>query len=355
MRVLLSTTAMHEERTVGGVLRYALELHHGLAVEHVTTEMLTGVHSCPALEGLERSTGWYRPAVPSKLKLAATLAVETALAPRHDVVHRLSYPPRRARTGRAPLLVTIYDMIPELFPEQFPTVSRIAARKRFWCQRADAVIAISETTAADVVTMLGIDARKVRAIPLGARPVPPATSSTPPRRDDLVLHVGTRHGYKNFGLLAHGFAQARHTADLHLVCAGPPATQEETDLLDRLGVSSRVTFCRPSDDELAALYRSATVTVCPSRYEGFGLPVLEAMGHRSPVIAAKAGSLPEVAGGAALLVDPDAPEELAAALDRLLEDTALRARLVEQGNARAVAYPWERTVAATAAVYREVA
>lgn len=355
MRVLLTTTAMHEERAVGGVLRYALELHHGLPAEGVTTEMLTGVHSCSALDGLERSTGWYRPAVPSKAKLTATLAVEAALAPRHDVVHRLSYPPRGARTGRAPLLVTIYDMIPELFPEQFPTVSRIAARKRYWCHRADMVIAISETTAADVVTMLGIDATKVRAIPLGVRPAAAETQPTTPRRDDLVLHVGTRHGYKNFGLLARGFAQARHAAELQLICAGPPATREETALLEQLGVGGRVTFCRPSDAELAALYRGATVTVCPSRYEGFGLPVLEAMGHHSPVIAAKAGSLPEVAGGAALLVDPDAPDELAAAIDRLVEDDALRTRLVDDGNERAAAYPWERTVAATAALYREVA
>jgi glycosyltransferase involved in cell wall biosynthesis len=174
-----------------------------------------------------------------------------------------------------------------------------------------------------------------------------------------VLYQGTLQPRKNVETLVRAYARLRSQgSDDHiLVLAGPRGWQYEPifELIRQLGLEAYVTF--PGfvpDDELALWYSSAAVFAFPSRYEGFGLPLLEAMACGAPVVSSSASSLPEVVGDAGVLVDPSDVEGLCSALCQLLEDEPRRQALAAAGRVRAQTFSWRRTASETVQVYREV-
>jgi glycosyltransferase involved in cell wall biosynthesis len=230
---------------------------------------------------------------------------------------------------------------------------------------------VSEATKADLVEILRVPPSKVVVIheavgPEFARPQSPEAVDAVVRRYGLrrpyCLFVGNLEPRKNLPRLIEAFAEVRRRAgaegrSAQLVLAGTRAwlhggifrAVEAHGLADAVAFTDYV----PRGD-LPALYAGATCFVFPSLYEGFGLPVLEAMAAGAPVVAARAGSIPEVAGDAALLVDARVPDEIAAAIEAVLTDGALRARLVARGRARAAQFEWNTVARRTLAVYDAV-
>src|SRR5262249_11787819 len=144
--------------------------------------------------------------------------------------------------------------------------------------------------------------------------------------------------------LVESMAALERARDLHLVLTGSPTVQVRKTIED-LRLTKRVEFIGELDDEsLPALYRGAELLVLPSMYEGFGLPVLEAMACGPPAAASNCASIPEIAGGAALLFAPDRTDDIAAAIDRLATDSSLRSELRAKGLERARSFSWENTV-----------
>jgi len=261
-----------------------------------------------------------------------------------------------------PMVLTVYDLIPQLFPQYWPNHALRAAIDvwtHYAIRRADRVIAISESTASDLARLVPSAAGKTRVALLGVTPRPHAISTQQDAAaEPYLLYVGSNKPHKNLPRLVAAFAHLTPDVAGRLVIAGAwdndyPQARDE---VHRRGLAARVTFeHRPSDRRLDALFTNATAFVFPSLYEGFGLPVLEAMAAGLPVATSARGSLGEVAGDAALLFDPTSDEEMAAALRRLLRDEALRARLAAAGRARASLFPWSRTARDTLEVYREAA
>jgi len=259
-----------------------------------------------------------------------------------------------------PMVLTVYDLIPQLFPQYWPNHALRAAIDvwtRYAIRRADRVIAISESTASDLARLVPSAAGKTRVALLGVTPRPPAILRTPGGAGEpYLLYVGSNKPHKNLPRLVAAFARLAPEIAGRLVIAGAwdddyPQARDEAR---QRGLDRRVTFeHRPSDQRLDELFANATAFVFPSLYEGFGLPVLEAMAAGLPVATSARGSLGEVAGDAALLFDPTSDEEMAAALSRLLCDEALRARLVAAGRARAALFPWSHTARDTLEIYRE--
>jgi glycosyltransferase involved in cell wall biosynthesis len=281
-----------------------------------------------------------------------------------DVVHApsLAVPPR----GGTPLVVTVHDAGFLEHPETFPRRGRRfhAQGLRAALARADRIITVSQAAADEIRRHSGVAADRLRVIPNGVEPVevPPGEVERIRRQLHLgeapyVFWVGTQEPRKNVALLVKSFADAvsRHRLPHRLVLAGERGWLHRdaagmpgaSDLGDRLRVLGGI-----ADDELFALYSGAALFALPSRHEGFGLPVLEAMAQGTPVLCSDAPALVEVAAGSAAVV-PLVPEQWTEALGALLTDEQWRRRLAAAGRTRAGELTWERCVAATRAVYDE--
>jgi glycosyltransferase involved in cell wall biosynthesis len=290
----------------------------------------------------------------------ATLAA--ARRDRHDILHATFYDPgvlRNVRGGK--LVVTVLDMIPEHFPDFFDTRSwygrfvtkRWIEGKRTLCERADAILAISEHTKQDIVKLYGIDPARITVTHLGNN-LSGGGERLPGLPARYVLFVGTRNTYKNFDLFIEAIA-ALDDRDLAVLCIGGGAfTASESELLGRHRVADRVTQRSVRDDELAACYAHAAAFVFPSRYEGFGIPILEAFACGCPTLVANASCFPEIAGDAALYFEPTDRDSLRDQLCRLLTDEDLRATLRTKALARAQTFTWEATAQRTVTTYRAV-
>ncbi len=285
---------------------------------------------------------------------------------RPDIYHSPYYAIPALLPGR--VVLTVHDLIPRLFPAYWPNpaVRRlIDAWTSYALWRADRLVAVSETTARDVARLSPRVAGKVRVVRSGVSPRDAGVRHTEAVRTaadgaPYLLYVGSNKPHKNLPRLVDAFARLLRETETpgNLVIAGAwdPRYPEAADAVRRHGLARRVSFeHRPSDERLDALYAGARGFVFPSLYEGFGLPVLEAMAAGLPVATSARGSLAEVAGDAALLFDPEDEDAMRAALHRLLRDDALRAALAAAGLARARLFPWSRTAAETCAVYAELA
>ncbi len=254
-------------------------------------------------------------------------------------------------------VVTVHDLGYRFFPRQHTAASRLYldASTRFSCHAARRVVADSRATSRDLQQQYGVPASKIAVVYPGldgtlARAGDAAQKAVRERYQlprPFVLYVGTIQPRKNLARLAEAFARLPDAcAGIDLVLAGRPGwlTDEIQACVRALGLEDRVRFPGyvPQED-LAALLSAAECFVMPSLYEGFGLPVLEAMACGTPVICSSAGSLPEVVGDAALQFAPFDLDGLAAALARLLADPGLRREMVARGHARTRAFSWERT------------
>jgi len=277
-----------------------------------------------------------------------------------DMVHATSaaVPPRRGR----PLVATVHDLAFRHQPDAYPAAGRRYHDRsaRIVASEAARVIAVSQATADDLTELYGVEPERISVVPLGVEPPGAADQAAAARlladlgvRGPFLLAVGTMEPRKNLPRLLAAFGEVTDELPDHfLVVAGPvgwgPALRPTWD-------SVRVKLAGPVDDPvLQALYRSADGLAYPSLYEGFGLPVVEAMAHGLPVLTSDRSSLPEVAGDAAVLVDPLDRGAIAKGLVRLVTDSALRRRLADAGPRRAARFTWPATAAGTWAAYREV-
>jgi len=269
-----------------------------------------------------------------------------------------------------PSVVTTHDLIPLLYPGYFSLRERLLFRLTTWMalRCVGQVIAVSSQTKNDLQRYFHLPDERISVIPeapgsLFRPPASPALAATR-RRYNLparyALYFGSNKPHKNLVRLIDAWATvAGRDPDVSagrcpLVIGGhwDARYPEARDRAEALELGQRVRFIGPvAEEDLPALYGGATLFVFPSLYEGFGLPLLEAMACGTPVVCSDRSSLPEVAGDAALLVDPVDVAALADALLRLLEDTALREHLTERAIARAATFSWERAARETLEVY----
>jgi glycosyltransferase involved in cell wall biosynthesis len=280
-----------------------------------------------------------------------------------DVLHSLgSTAPVWGRMAR---VVTIHDLIYKIYPEAHFGMRSVGMRMLvpLSARRSQRIIAPSESTKSDLVRLLTVPPAKIDVVPMGVGALAPSADLADVRRRyelgeaPVVLTTSAKRPHKNLLRLLEAWALIPAERRPILVLPGYP-TQHEQELrrhAERLGIAAHTRF--PgwiAAEDLEALYRLADGFVFPSLYEGFGLPVLEAMARGVPVACSDRASLAEVAGGAACLFDPESPQSIADAVVQLLDDPALRERLREAGIAQAARFTWSATAQATLHVYDSV-
>lgn len=348
----------------GGLSRYYTELITGLHQSHSVTPLLplrytnnqhlrdAGLHNRPFFPNFQ-----FR----GKIRLLCALNRRHDIAQissqPFDIFHATYYDPYflpslNSLSRKVPVVVTFLDMIHERLGHQFPYLAQdkaIVQHKRLLAQRADRLIAVSESTKRDMVEILNVDPAKIDVIYHGSSFIVPCNSTDVPEvlsdKTPYLLFVGMRRGYKNFDWMLRAIAPLLKRENIRLVCAGgDPLAADERQLIYDLGLSKLVTQQIVTDRQLQQLYQHAVAFVFPSLYEGFGIPILEAMACGCPCIINDNSSLPEIGGNAALCMDVNRPDSLMALIERLMTNSAYREHLISCGLARIDSFQWSTAV-----------
>lgn len=350
-------------RQYGGVARYFVELASRLGrfpdvrVQAISpffrSQLLSEHKSRIATVGIDLSVF---PKLPAQLLRSINLqmfrALATVAAP--DIVHETYYEPIRTAPKSSKIITTMHDTIPERFPQFFPGFKLHQADKQKVLLRADRVICVSESSRKDLLELYDVNPAHVSVVLL-------ASSIEPPREGPIdvgspyFLHVGRRYHYKNFNGLIQAFGADRLYRTHKLVSFTPmPFSTAELEVMKRAGVPHESVVRVGGDDTvLARYYAGADALVFPSMYEGFGIPLLEAMRCSCPIVTSQTGSLPEVAGDAAIYCDPGDVTSISQALLKIASSPETRANLIAKGLVRAQGFSWDRCATETYAVYQD--
>jgi len=274
-----------------------------------------------------------------------------------DVIHETDYLPNKRYRLNVPVVVTVYDLIHELFASYFPPMEKSLWAKKASLSRADHIICISNNTKSDLQKFYDIPDEKISVIYLGTELAEFHLTRKLAYRRPFFLYVGSRGVYKNFDRMLRAFANSKMLrSDLALIIfGGGELTVKELSLINDLGLNDRIEYLSGGDALLAELYSTAEFFIYPSLYEGFGIPPLEAMKLGCPVICSNTSSLPEVVGNAALLVDPYSIESLQLSMEMVLSDIDLRRRLILLGRKRSEKFSWGMCASQTLDIYKKFA
>ncbi len=270
------------------------------------------------------------------------------------IIHETYYTDKPLRVN-VPRILTVYDMIHERFPQYFTGVDlKIPSLKANAVKRADHIIAISNATRNDLITLLRVPEKKISVIPLAS-----SFNLNEPKMNNRIhsrpylLYVGLRGGVKNFSILLKAYSQSsrlRSRFDLICVGGGQFSSSEKNIIIDA-GLEKSLYHYSADDGELTSLYGNATVFIYPSLYEGFGLPLLEAMRCGCPIVCSKTSSMPEIAGDAAAYFDPEDGDALCHTLEQVTDSLKIQQTLRRQGHERQKLFTWEKCVGETAKLY----
>lgn len=255
-----------------------------------------------------------------------------------------------------PRVITIHDMIYERYNTGLEAELELIAQKKRAILEADRIIAVSENTKKDLLTLYPEVENKTTVVYHGVHNYVNSRHSGFKHPKPFLLHVGNRGWYKNFSLLLEVFGeQAKIHATFDLICfGGGTVSEEEAQLIKTYKLAGKVHMLSGDDEQLISLYEAAAAFVYISNYEGFGMPVLEAMALSCPVLCSNTSSLPEVYGDAALAIDPKNKEALVYGLNSVLFDSQLRNALREKGLTRVKQFTWEKCAQETYTIYNSL-
>jgi glycosyltransferase involved in cell wall biosynthesis len=371
MKILYDHTVFQFQR-YGGISRYFYELITRLSIkEDVDISFFQGFHIneyalSEHKQNFDSYWGYkwkYKPfakylahilfTIPNKMLFDNYVASSDV-----NVYHPTYYMKGLKKNRKAPIAITVYDMIHELYPQHFIDSWFIIRAKKRAIIIADVIIAISENTKKDLIKIYNVPESKIKVVYLASS----LQSSNPITIDELkvryglkrpyILYVGDRRAYKNFEILFNSYIN-HFSDDFDLICFGGGNFKagELKNISTR--IKNNIIQLAGSDDLLASLYKHAFCFVYPSLYEGFGIPPLEAMSMGCPVIASNTSSIPEVVGDAAILFNPHSKDELVNAIE-LLYNESKRNDLVKRGFEQEKKFSWDKMANETLSIYKNI-
>ena len=277
-----------------------------------------------------------------------------------DIFHPTYYSPYFLKyLGSKKLVVTIYDMIHEIYPEYFLSdKGKTINNKRKLVMRADKIIAISESTKKDIIKFYNIPEDKIKVIYLGNSLIPSQNELSDKTNicKGYILFVGSRNLYKNFLFFVKSVAPLlKKDPNLKIITTGGGKfSPEETSLFNQLEIVDQISQVSVNDTELAKLYKNAICFVFSSLYEGFGIPILEAMSCDCPAVLSNTSSLPEIGGDAAEYFDPMNSDNILNAVSKVINNKELRKMMILKGKEQLKKFSWDKTAKETVELYRDI-
>lgn len=352
------------QQEYGGISRYFYELASRIAQSEGCNACISAfLYVNKYIKGDEKFEiiGTPVPRIPhmGKVQIAANHLLSRVFVPHYkpDIIHETYYAKHGIAPAKAKTILTVYDMTYERFCDCFPTKQKISRDKAYAVKRADHIICISENTKNDLVGLLNVDSSKVSVIHLGYTnnaAMDKTRMDTGSAEKPYILYVGQRTVYKNFSRLLEAYAKSpRLQQEFKLVCFGGDSfsTEEANKILGLKLSLENVVHVMGNDGLLKALYANASLFVFPSLYEGFGIPLLEAMSLSCPVVCSNTSSFPEVAGEAADYFDPWSVDEMICSIESVAFSTERRKQLIARGLERIKLFSWEKCAEETLGVY----
>ncbi len=270
-----------------------------------------------------------------------------------NIFHQTYFNPYERKKGEKKV-ITIHDFTHEKYPEYFNSIDKTSIEKRKSAETSDGIICISESTKKDLLELYDIPESRIRVIyhgnSLTAEPGENITGKP------YILYVGDRRAYKNFEIMLKVFSGFENLKkDFNLICfGGGKFTSAEQKKINGYGLSDIIRQDSGTDERLATYYKYAEAFVYPSFYEGFGIPLLEAMQYDCPIIASDTNSLREVGGNAAIYFEPNSDESLIEAINLISFNSGKKAEIIKNGRERIKVFSWDKCAKETYNFYKEL-
>lgn len=353
MKILYTYNGLIQK--VGGVSRYFYELYKRLYKKHtihIESFYLTNDYFKKLLNFHSYGLSVAKRSIRLRIAIEDFYQFFYVKLHKFDIIHDTGESAKLHRFTNRPIVVTVHDMVPELFYQ-----ADVARHKRRFASfiNADAIICVSENTKKDLLQLYPILATKpIRVIYHGHEDK--LIQYKRLIQYDYILYVGSRYAeYKNFLFMLDALHGVLLTRNIKLLCTGSSFTKEERLRISRLNLDGSVECLGfVSDTELANLYHYALCFVYPSKYEGFGIPILEAFSHSCPACISNSSCFPEVAGDAAIYFNPNDSAEIRNAVLKLVDSEELRMNMVEKGRVRLTSFSWDKAAKLTESFYAEL-
>ncbi|HMS27950.1 MAG TPA: glycosyltransferase family 1 protein [Burkholderiaceae bacterium] len=369
-------------QTYGGVSRYYFELCsrlQNLSNQEMNGRIVAPIHVNEYIQKLPQSQIDYFlrvnrfPGAWRFLQPFNQMMSRYKMATNHtNLVHETFYCQQSVAPQNCPRVITVYDMLFEAQAKQSRAYQSMLQTKKKAIERADKVICISASTKRELIQYLSVPESKISTIHLGFElssavpsfsantntqvPINAETNHNHLTAKPFLLHVGYRAGYKNFTNLLKAYAASDYLKNtFDLVTFGPnPFTRDESLHIEGLKLSDHVRQVSGSDEKLIAHYQNAAAYILPSTYEGFGIPLLEAMQFGCPVLCSDTTSMPEVAGNAACYFDPHSIDSMRSVIESTMQSTHLKDQKIQLGFERVKQFSWNKCTLETINLYRQL-
>lgn len=364
MKILYNHQIFHQK--YGGISRYFVELANRINSKKnkkTTVKIISPFFKTDYLSNINQKILFNSLKIPDFRGSAKICSIlNSFLSPilskhyKPDIIHDTYYNSVQHNNGYTKKIITVYDMIHELFPEQFAKDDKTTKLKKFAVNEADHVICISKNTQKDLINIFNVDINKTSVVHLGFSFNKKGIKNPEKTFKPYILYVGSRNGYKNFTRFVEAYStpKIKNFFDL-VIFGGNKLNKSEISAFKRLQISKKSLKQINGDDRaLAGYYKNASLFVYPSLYEGFGMPPLEAMQFGCPVACSNSGSIPEIVGSAALLFDPYSIESIRDNIISILYNDKLKLSLITKGFEQVKKYSWEKCAQETLKIYKKV-
>jgi glycosyltransferase involved in cell wall biosynthesis len=359
MKILYDYQAFYSQN-YGGISRYFCEIVPKIVHSGDQAKIIAGIHTnrhilqCPS----KFVFGCYIPPISRTWRLR--LLVNNGYWQWYlktydpDIIHQTYYLPEAPKNSRrkSKLVITIYDMLYEKF-KYLPKSEQICEAKSEAIKQADHIICISENTRQDLLNLFDLDSSKVSVVYL-SNSFNIQNLEKHNSEDPFILYVGNRGAYKNFNNFLKAYSLSSNLKnDFKVICFGGGLfSQEEIKMINDYKLPKlKIQQISGNDEILVSLYSQASIFVYPSLYEGFGIPLLEAMSLGCPVVCSNTSSMPEVAGNAAEFFDPYDPESITVAMETVLYSSEKAEHLLQMGKQRVKKFSWQKCADETRSIY----